>query len=158
MPLIDKSIPGWLKGAVAGMLLLTVGHFIYQTFFVGWREYQVLVFADQPFGTTDIRYDIFLDGNYREKTFFVKPAPDSTFSLFGAEPFRSTERRVSLALVPQSTNTAHPTYRFVVEGDPEGHRYCEIVVYLRNGAPTVEACKFREYDATLFGFFLNVVN
>jgi hypothetical protein len=158
MPLVDKEIPGWLKGAAAGMLLLTVGHFIYQTIFVGWREYQVLVFTDLPFEANEARYDIFVDGSYREKTFFVKPAPDSALGLFGSEPFRSTERRVTLALVPQATNTAHPTYRFAVEGDPEGHRYCEIVVYLRNGAPTVEACKFRDYDARLFGFFLNIFN
>ena len=158
MPLIDKKIPGWLKGAVAGMLLLTVGHFIHQTFFVGWRTFHVLIFTDLPFTANETRYDIFVDGQYRKKTFFVRPAPGDNFGLFGAEPLRLPKRSATLSLVPQSTNTSHPTYRFEIENKFESHIDCYFVVRLRKGEPTVEGCIYIDYDGSNFASFVDFLN
>jgi hypothetical protein len=158
MPLLDKKIPGWLKGAVAGMLLLTIGHFVYQTFFVGWREYQVLMLTDLPFGRAHTLYDVYLDGRYRGDTFFIKPAQGDAFGLYGTKPLRSTKRYVTVELVPSSTGTARSSYRFEIVNDAESQWACEIVVRLRNGEPTIEGCANRDYDASNFAFFVNLVN
>jgi hypothetical protein len=158
MPLLDKKIPGWLKGAVAGMLLLTVGHFIHQTFFVGWREYQVLVFTDLPFGANEARYDAYLDGKYRKKTFFVQPAPGDTFGLYGAEPLRLPTRNVTLELVPNWPSTARQSYRFEIANSFESQINCDILVRLRSGVPTVEGGIYIDYDASNFAFFVERVN
>ena len=158
MPLIDKKIPGWLKGAVAGMLLLTVGHFVHQTFFVGWRTYHVPILTDLPFAANETRYDIFVDGQYRKKTFFVRPAPGDTFGLYGAEPLRLPKRSATLSLVPQSTNTANATYRFEVENNFESQIDCYILVRLRQGVPTVEGCIYIDYNGSNFASFVDFVN
>jgi hypothetical protein len=158
MPLLDKKIPGWLKGAVAGMLLLTVGHFIHQTFFVGWRTYYVLIFTDLPPDRTEWHYQIYLDGIDRRHTISIAPAPGDTFRLASVEPLRLPKRRVTLSLVPLPRNTAHPTYEFEIENNFEGQVDCHIVVRLRSGAPTVDGCVRMSYDASNFSFFVNSVN
>ncbi len=158
MPLVDKKIPGWLKGAVAGMLLLTVAHFIYQTFFVGWRTYHVLIFTDLPFAANEARYDVFLDGKYRKKTFFVQPAPGDAFGLYGVETLRLPKRNVTLELVPHWPSTARQSYRFEIANDFESQVNCDILVRLRSGVPTVEGCIYIDYDASHFADFVKTVN
>jgi hypothetical protein len=156
--LSTKKIPGWLKSAVAGMLLLTVAHFIYQTFFVGWRTYHVLIFTDLPIDRTDGHFQVYLDDNYLSHTFSIRPAPGDTFGLFSAEPLRLPNRRATLSLVPRALNTAHPTYRFEIENKFDGQIDCYILVRLRNGVPTTEGCIRTDYDASNFAFFVNLVN
>ncbi len=158
MPLIDKKIPGWLKGAAAGMLLLTVGDFIHQTYFVGWRTYQVLIFTDTPFSERGTLYSVFLDDIHRPRTFFIDPAPGDSFGLYSVEPLRLPKRTVVLELVPSPRDPARQSHRFEIANKFDKQVNCDILVRLRNGVPTVEGCIQTDYDASHFADFVHTVN
>ena len=140
------------------MLLLTVGHFIYQTFFVGLPTYYVLIFTDLPLGSVGVAYDVYLDGKYRKRTFSVRAAPGDTFGLYSAEPLRLPKRNVTLELVPSWPDTARASYRFEIANGFESQGNCDILIGLYQGVPTVEGCIYIDYDASHFADFVETVN
>ena len=135
----------WLGGIAIGMLLLVFGQFVYEVWVVGVRQYQVLLFVDQPYGDGGPAFEVFIDGKPARFTFGVHPSDGAFALLLGAGPVRSTKERVTLELVPQSKNPAYRIHRFEVENSRKDP-VCDAVVEVRGAEPTFLGCSGRAYN------------